>query len=225
MYLGDCLEVMKTFEPKSFDHTFTSPPYNRKRNDKYEHYTDIKDNYFEWQKSCLEEMLRVTRRYVIYNTQTNFYNRSDIYSLIGHFSQKIIDIFVWEKTNPLPASGKSVTNAVEYFLVLGDEKLVSNRTYTKNILRTSVNSKMPKNHKAVMKPEVADFFIETFTKEGETVLDPFMGVGTTGLSCKKFNRGFVGIELNNTYFEMASQAMTGKSDLAQSECLFDSEKL
>jgi DNA modification methylase len=94
----------------------------------------------------------------------------------------------------MPGAGSSITNSYEYFIVLGETPLKSNSTYTKNIIRTSVNSNMPKNHKAVMKQEVCDWFIEKFTKENDLVLDCFMGIGTTGISCKKLNREFIGIK-------------------------------
>ena len=43
------------------------------------------------------------------------------------------------------------------------------------------------------------------SKEGDTILDPFMGSGTTGVVAKKFGRNFIGIEINQSYFEMASK--------------------
>lgn len=201
--LGDCSEELKKFEDKSFDHSFTSPPYNRKRNDKYSHYTDARADWGQWQKEIIENLLRVSRNYVFYNIQTNYYNRSEVYKLIGTFSESIKEIIVWEKTNPMPASGNSITNSLEYFIVLGDKPLKSNTTYTKNIISTSVNSQMPKNHKAVMKQEVADWFIERFTQEGEHILDPFMGTGTTGVACRKYQRDFTGIEISKEYYELA----------------------
>ena len=56
-----------------------------------------------------------------------------------------------------------------------------------------------------MKQEVADWFIEKFTKENDVVLDCFMGLGTTGLSCIKYNRDFIGIELDEEYFNIAKE--------------------
>ena len=91
------------------------------------------------------------------------------------------------------------------FLVIGDEPLKSNTTYTKNVISTSVNSSMPKEHKAVMKQEVSDWFIEKFTNEGNVILDPFMGIGTTAISCKKMNRKYIGFEMIKEYCEMAEK--------------------
>jgi len=85
----------------------------------------------------------------------------------------------------MPASGNSITNAVEYFLILGEKSLKSNKTYTKNIITTSVNSNMPKNHKAIMKPEIAKHFIENFTKENDVILDCFDGISVGQIALNK----------------------------------------
>ena len=45
--LGDCLELLPLFTNKSVDYSFTSPPYNRKRNDKYRDFTDINENWLQ----------------------------------------------------------------------------------------------------------------------------------------------------------------------------------
>ena len=48
-----------------------------------------------------------------------------------------------------------------------------------------------------------EYLIKTYTVEGETVLDCFMGSGTTGVACKNLNRNFIGIEKDETYFKIA----------------------
>ena len=45
--------------------------------------------------------------------------------------------------------------------------------------------------------------ISRFTDEGETILDPFMGSGTTGVACARLGRKFIGIELEPRYFDIA----------------------
>lgn len=50
-----------------------------------------------------------------------------------------------------------------------------------------------------------EYLIKTYTNEGETVLDFTMGSGTTGVACKNLNRNFIGIELDETYFDIAKQ--------------------
>lgn len=205
IYNEDCLEGMKKLSDKSVDVVFTSPPYNRKRNDKYSNYTDIVVDWFEWQIKCIDECLRVSKNHVFYNIQTNYYNRQDVYKIIGHYHNKIKDIFIWEKTNPMPASGFSITNAVEYFIVFGDTSLKSNKTYTKNFISTSVNNETMKEHRAIMKKEVAEHFISLFSKEGDIVLDPFMGVGTTAIVSTKLNRNYIGFEISKDYCKIADK--------------------
>jgi site-specific DNA-methyltransferase (adenine-specific) len=58
-------------------------------------------------------------------------------------------------------------------------------------------------HPARMPPSMAVGHIVTWTDPGETVLDPFMGSGTTGVACAKLGRKFVGIEINEGYFDIA----------------------
>ena len=208
---GNCLDILPTLENQSIDYSFTSPPYNRKRNDKYSEFNDINNNWFEMNVEVINQLLRITKNHVFYNIQANYYNRKDVYKLMGLFNDKIVDIHIWEKSNPMPASGNNITNAVEYFLIFGNSSLKSNTTYTKNILTTSVNSNMPKEHKAVMKDEVCEHFISKFTKENDIILDPFFGVGTTGKICKRLNRNFIGIELEKVYFEMANKLLQNET--------------
>lgn len=205
LYRDDCLSKLKDFADKSIDITFTSPPYNRKRNDKYTNYNDTIKNYYLFLVEATDLLLAKTKRHVIINLQTNYYNRQDVYKFIGHYYNKIQNVIIWEKSNPLPANGHNITNAFEYFFILGDTAIKSNTTYTKNHITTSINNSITKIHKAVMKQEVADWFIEKFTKENDVVLDCFMGLGTTGLSCIKYNRNFIGIELDEEYFNIAKE--------------------
>ncbi|WP_208119688.1 DNA-methyltransferase [Spirabiliibacterium pneumoniae] len=50
-----------------------------------------------------------------------------------------------------------------------------------------------------------EYLIKTYTKEGETVLDFTMGSGSTGVACRRLNRDFIGIELDENYFNIAKQ--------------------
>lgn len=50
-----------------------------------------------------------------------------------------------------------------------------------------------------------EYLIETFTKEGDVVLDFSMGSGTTGVACQHLNRDFIGIELDEKYFQIAKE--------------------
>jgi len=210
----DCLEGMKKLDAKCFDYAFTSPPYNRKRNDKYEEYEDIKENYYEFLTSIVNNLLRITKKHIFLNLQTNYYNKKDVYRLIGDYNDIIQNIIIWEKSNPLPASGYNITNAYELILVLGTEPLKALHTYTKNIITTSVNTEgTTKTHKAVMKQEVADWVFEKFIPNGSTVIDPMMGLGTTAIAAEKHNCKWFGYEIISKYVNAAYERIISERRL------------
>tara|TARA_R100001510_G_C7656812_1_gene217275 strand:- start:6668 stop:7513 length:846 start_codon:yes stop_codon:yes gene_type:complete len=60
-------------------------------------------------------------------------------------------------------------------------------------------------HPAGFPDKLAHDHITSWSNEGDTVLDPFMGSGTTGVVCKKLNRNFIGIELDPEYFKIAEK--------------------
>lgn len=198
--LGDCFGIMSEIKA---DVIFCSPPYNRKRNDKYEHYDDVIPDYYKFLVDFTENAIAKTNK-VFINIQKNYYNKKEIFEYIGKFSDKIYEIFIWEKLNPLPSNGFNITNAYEFIIFLGNE-LKSNNTYTKNHISTSVNNDTNAEHKAIMNIEVADFFIKNFTKKDDIILDPFGGFFTTALACIKNGRKFICIEKEETYFNLGKQ--------------------
>ena len=60
-------------------------------------------------------------------------------------------------------------------------------------------------HPAMFPEKLAHDHIISWSNEGDTVLDPFMGSGTTGKMAKQLNRNFIGIELDQTYFDIAKK--------------------
>lgn len=210
---GDCMKLMKHLPDKSVDVVFTSPPYNRIRNDTYEDYDDTVSDYFRMLKDFTNECLRITKDKVIVNIQQNHFNKKDVFKYIGEFSEKLSGVVIWVKTNPQPSCNynketntRSITNAFEYFFVLSDNadkfRVYGSENCT-NTIMTSVNNQHFKGHGAVMKKEVADWFIDKFTKKGDIVLDPFLGTGTTACVCVEQHRHYIGFELSEKYFDMA----------------------
>ena len=76
-------------------------------------------------------------------------------------------------------------------------------SYPKNIIKISRGNIRNFIHPTQKPVALMEYLIKTYTVEGETVLDCFMGSGTTGVACKNLNRKFIGIEKDETYFKIA----------------------
>lgn len=74
--------------------------------------------------------------------------------------------------------------------------------YPTNVLHlaTECNNK---NHSAAFPKELPSWFIKLFAKEGDLVLDPFVGSGTTSVAAKDLSRNYIGIEVNDDYYQLA----------------------
>lgn len=232
---GDCLERMKEIPSGSVDMVLTSPPYNmnlRIRNGKYcsrqivkeitTKYQNFDDNmpmddYFEFNKKVVSECLRISDL-VFYNVQFLTGNKPALFKLLGEFHDKVKEFIVWDKVNAQPAIGKNVMNSqFEVLIVLQNSKPESRHFSTAQFDRGTLSNhwsikrgKKPVGcHGAVFPVELAEKVISNFSKEGDTILDPFSGVGTTGVAAKNLNRSFIGIELDETYFNIAKERIEG----------------
>ena len=227
--LGDCLERMKEIPDGSVDLIVTSPPYNmnlRIRNGKYcsrqivkelsTKYKSFDDNlpmdeYFNFNKKVLTECLRVSDL-VFYNVQFLTGNKPALFKLMGEFHNKIKEFIVWDKVNAQPAIGKNVLNSqFEVLLVLQNSKPESRafdsgqfkRGTMSNVWDIKRGKKYSKDHGASFPLDLADKIISNFSAPQSTILDPFLGVGTTGVAAKNLNRNFIGIEMDEGYFNIA----------------------
>ena len=233
--LGDCLELMKNLDDKSIDVCFTSPPYNSLGNegDKVQHshqkylQQETWENWLDFQYNIIDEMLRVTKKYVLYNIQAIKSNRANVYELIGHYSNRIHDILIWYKPNGAPTSTPhKISNKYEMILILkpdGVDKVDVNSQYYTNVIQRGIcsNNEYKDIHKAVMNYDLALEIIKEFTRERDIVLDPFFGTGTTGVACKALNRDFIGFEINQTYIDAAINRLYGVRRKGSMKTLFN----
>ena len=225
---GDCLEEMRKMQDGCVDVVFTSPPYNdsgctesdkkNKRHFKYE-VAENREDWLDWQTECIQEMLRVAKRQVLYNIQPILSNKKDVYALIGRFSDLIDNILIWYKPNAQPQHyPHRIGNSYEMVLVIRskefDKLYVNSNGYT-NVIVKNINSNRTwaEKHRALMSEDFCREIIRNFTKETDTVLDPFMGLATTGICCAELNRDFMGIEIYKPYFDIANDRM--KTETAQ----------
>jgi DNA modification methylase len=75
--------------------------------------------------------------------------------------------------------------------------------------RNRTNTPKKNFHPTVKPIALMEYLVKLVSKEGHTVLDPFMGSGSTGIACKKLNRNFIGIELDADYCKIAEARING----------------
>ncbi len=124
-------------------------------------------------------------------------------------------MFVWSKGpprsfNPIRVPVKGVRGGAlkkrgssGEMLAFNSPRGQSASKYAHNVVDCSVGEKS--GHPAAFPERIARDHIVSWSAEGGTVLDPFMGSGTTGVACVKTKRDFIGIELDEGYFKIAEQ--------------------
>ena len=89
-----------------------------------------------------------------------------------------------------------------------------NMAYPTNVLHMATECSN-KNHSAVFPKSLPEWFIRLFTREGDIILDPFMGSGTTNIVAKEMNRNSIGIEILPEYYEIADKVLNQNKTIEQ----------
>lgn len=189
------MEVLKQMKDCSVDVTFTSPPYNdsakterdveKKRHLKYEQ-IESRDDWLEWQIEVIDQLLRVTKKYVLYNVQAILSNREDVYKLIGHYAEQIHQILIWYKPNAQPQPYKNrIGNSYEMVLILRGKKFKNlhiNSEHYSNVIVQNINAdhRYSDKHRAVMSISFSDEIIREFTQGGGDCVRPLHGLSNNG---------------------------------------------
>jgi DNA modification methylase len=225
---GDCLEYMKTLADKSFDLVLTSPPYNMgAKSLGYHPNSKTGDNFYneyedsmeepEYLKFCLDvinESLRVGR-YVVWNMQMLSGNKNTILDILFSKRDNLKDIFIWNKhaVSVITAKSGVMAKGFEFCFLFGeDDKMVfpynnfPENGYVPNRQEWFKKESIPEHH-ATFPMELPLYFIQHFSKESDTILDPFLGSGTTLVACKQLNRNGVGIEISEEYCTIARKRL------------------
>ena len=233
IYKESCLETLKRMKDNSIDSVITSPPYNmnlRIRNGVYcsrqivkelsTKYANFDDNlpideYYELHLSILKELLRVSNM-VFYNIQIVTGSKRAIFKIIGELSDYIKDIVIWDKGNGQPAMAERVMNRrTELILIFDKNNAISRQFDVCNFKRGTLDDlwlikrgkKVSSEHGAVFPEELIYTILENFTKEGNTIYDPFMGTGTTAVVSKKLKRNYIGSEISDEYIKVANKRL------------------
>lgn len=223
---GDCLTELYKLDDNSVDLVITSPPYNKNywtRNKEQGswkrviHYDSFSDNlkpedYVQQQREVLTELKRIIKP-----TGSIFYNHIDIFhkhntihpSYIYDFDVK--QVIVWDRSNTPKLSKEYFLPTTEWIFWLKKDRASvpffdkSKCDHKKNIWR--INKESNSEHPAPFPIELVDNILLSCSKEGDVILDPYMGSGTTAISCNKHNRNFIGIEISQNYIDMTKKRL------------------
>lgn len=215
LILGDCLEVLPTLEAGSVDAVVTDPPYGtggfaRTESGKGPDFSVVRSKreaWDVWDPRWLEHALRIARYVVTFAPQTV------IASLWGMGPQP--RQFVWCKPDPF-VRGKP-PYAMEPVIAFGERRGTAERDW---FVHSAI--KVRRNAEAVghqyQKPlAVMAWLVGVATVPGDTVIDPFLGSGTTLVAAERLGRRGIGIEIDAQYFDVACRRV---EDAAKQPRLF-----
>ena len=211
---GDCLEEMKKLadDGVKVDLVLTDPPYlmnyhTGRRKDKYHDFCKpiANDTNFDLIKDIMPLLFELLKEggavYMFCNANHIDYFKQQIEQ---HFQLK--NILIWVKNNWSAGDLKGAyAKQTEFIVYAVKGRHLLNGARDTDILyydRVVGNMQLHQNQKPV---DLLTFLINKSSKPNDTILDCFMGSGTTGVACVNTNRNFIGIELDENYYKIAQE--------------------
>jgi len=227
---GDCLKLMKDIPDKSIDMILCDLPYGTTQN-KWDSIIPLDELWNQYERIIKENGAIVltsqgifTAKLMLSNEKLFKYKITWIKSKSTNFLnakkqplRKHEDICVFYKKQPLynpqmregepyDKGFRKDQNTGSY----GDFKTCHVKSNGLRYPTDTVYFKTSESEGTVFHPTqkpvaLFEYLIKTYTNEGDLVLDNCMGSGTTGVACKNLNRDFIGMELDEKYFEIAKK--------------------
>lgn len=184
---------------------------------RYDAVNDKKVDYNSWILEVVNECIRVTKKHVFFNIQMLANNKESVINILTSFKPYLKDIIIWQKTQAPPAIEPGVMNtAYEFIIIFSNDQPDKRKFYGSNFHGNFNNvikgnnasqNEYAKIHKATFPLYLPETLISKFTKEGEVILDPFSGTGTTCLAAKNLKRKFIGIDISEQYNKIANERL------------------
>ena len=188
LLLGDCLEVMKDIPDGSVDAVITDPPYGV--------------NYADWDSDIpsqqfLDECLRISNGIVL------MFGAAPMILEFAWYIQRPDRILIW---SPLFTLSHTMSDGIAYRyhpIFLWNVPKQKEKVINWDVLTDNTECGNWWKHIATKPVSLMNKLVSAFSVD--TVLDPFMGSGTTGVACVQTGRNFIGIEIEPKYFEIAEK--------------------
>lgn len=211
LYLGDAYDIAPGLG--LFDVMVSDPQYD---------FNTSGGGHMRKERKCLEEIIEngLDKGFdfniinsLLYRSAFIFCHNDQLHKLLpfmaGNYHRHAV--LFWEKKNPMPVANKHYLPSLEPYIHAWNRgghpigELVDKR---RSILTN--NGKSEFDHPTVKPLEVMEKIMRNVN--GESVIDPFMGTGTTGVAAVKHGKTFVGIEKNQKYFDIAVERITKAVD-------------
>jgi site-specific DNA-methyltransferase (adenine-specific) len=216
---GECVEQLKLLDDNSIDLIVTDPPYKTTSRGNagnsggmLQKSINKKGQVFAYNNiDCSEyapEFYRVLKDGSHCYVMTNHVNLIKMLNTFTNCGFHFIKCLIWDKGNKI--MGQYYMSQFEYIMFFRKGKGVKiNHCGTSDILSYPNIKTKDENgnnlHDTEKNVDLMEVLVNNSSKEGEIVLDPFMGIGSTGIAAVRNNREFIGIEIDNTYYDIAIQ--------------------
>lgn len=184
LYLGDCREIIPTLG--QVDAVVTDPPYG----------TNVTTWDISIDGSTVAALLKASRGYSAF-----FYSNTRLAHLLSAVRDNGHDAWVvaWHKSNAMGFERRFAPQWVPIVVAYKG----SPAFWGKDLFVCPIRVQKDVDHPTPKQPGITEWLIERSSEEGDTVLDAFMGSGTTGIAAAKLGRKFIGIEIDQKYFDLS----------------------
>ena len=226
IFHDNCLNIFEQLnnEKTFINHIITDPPYAISKNNNFHTMNNPRQgvDFGEWDKDfdvagCLYyayPLLYKNGSMVIF---CSYRFISQIIHKIEYLGGVVKDVMIWQKQNPMPRNiNRRYVQDMEFIIWAVKNKnskwafnKPTDKPYQRGFFQTPTLLGRERTKHPTQKPlALMSKIIQIHTNENEIILDPFMGVGSTGVASMMLNRGFVGIEKELQWFEIAKQRMS-----------------
>lgn len=205
---GDCLERMKEIQSGSVDMILCDLPYGEvsQKSGGLRLLDRGKADECNMDLAAISDEFNRLCKGTIYA----FCGTEQISVLVGHFKRHGMTtrVCAWEKTNPSPMNGTRLWLSGLEFCVFARKPNATFNEHCKKAL-WQFPSGRSKIHPTEKPAKLMERLILASSNQGDLVLDNCMGSGTTGVACKNTGRKFIGIEMDDNYYDIAKNRILG----------------
>ena len=200
LYHADCLTIMPMLEP--VDLVLTDPPYEmcakgggigNKR--AYMHGIADSGLEFGFNTSMLDS----------FDNWFCFCSKKQIVEIIQKAERRNWMLLTWNKTNPTPLTNNNYLPDTEYIIHSYESGRLFGKYKDKSRYCINPIWKNRHDHPTVKPAFIIMKCVVLGSQEGELILDPFIGTGTTAVVCERLNRRWIGIEIEERYCQIAAK--------------------